>query len=456
MSDLSQPWERVAELVGHSSWIYGVPITPNGQTLASVSFDKILLWDLKTQELNSVLEGHTDIILSLSLSPDGKLLASGSTDKTVGLWNIETGNLICTFAERKDPIYSVAFSPDGNLLASGGASKYKTAEGKTTIIYLWDVNNKGLIRTFSGHNLRVNSLAFSPDGKTLGSGSNDKTVRLWKINSGEQLHILEGHSSNVSTVAFTPDSKSLLSSGGGGIRVWDVETGELRHTFAEDFEYVKCFAINPTGQSLAIEVDNGIEIWDLTSNEKVQYLDFQWANSIAFSPDGKLIASGDASAFTEAGGLVRVWRVPELEIEFEPQKIEDTRKKITAAITQRQGQTEFRQNLLNAYGYHCCITGCNVEAALEAAHIVPYRGAETNLVTNGLLLRADIHTLFDLYLLAINPDTLEVELDPQLANSQYSEFAGKPISKPTSNSNRPSFKGLQWHYEEFVQRQSAL
>lgn len=327
MSDLSQSWECVAELVGHSSWIYGVPITPNGQILASVSFNKILLWDLKTQKLHRVLEGHTDIIFSLSISPDGKLIASGSSDKTVGLWDIETGRLVCTFASRKDPIQSVAFSSDGNFLASGGESKYKTDEGKKTTIYLWEVKTKELIRTFSGHDLRINSIAFSPDGKTLASGSNDTTVRLWNVISGEQLRILEGHSTNVSTVLFTPDNKSLLSSGGGGIHFWDVETGALQKNATKEFEYTKCFSIHPTGNFLAVQVDNGIEIWDLTINKKLQYIDFSGSTSLSFSPDGTLLASGDVSAFSEAGGVVKVWRVPKSEIEFDPQKIEDTDRK---------------------------------------------------------------------------------------------------------------------------------
>jgi WD40 repeat protein len=456
MSDLSQSWECVAELVGHSNWVYGVIITPNKKILASVSSNKILLWDLKTQKLHRVLEGHTDIIFSLSISPNGKLIASGSSDKTVGLWDIETGNLVCTFASRKDPIHSVAFSPDGNCLASGGESKYKTDEGKKTTIYLWDVNTKELIRTFSGHDLRINSIAFSPDGKTLASSSNDGNVQLWNVTSGENLHIFTGASTN--NACFTSDGKSLLSGGKDGIKVWDVETGELQHTFAEENDFIRTLAIHPKEPILAIAIHtaigvySGIEIWDLTCYKKLQYIDFPWSISISFSPDGTLLASGDASAFTEAGGVVKVWRVPNFEVAFDPQAIEDTRKKVVASIVQRQGQSEFRQNLLDAYGYRCCITGCDVKVTLEAAHIVPYYGTETNLVSNGLLLRADIHTLFDLYLLSINPETLVVELNPQLANSQYGEFAGKNISKPTDNRNRPSYKALQWHYKEFIQK----
>ena len=405
MSDLNQTWECMAELRGHSSWIYGVPITSDGM-LASVSGRKILLWNLDTQKIVDILEGHTDIIFSLSISPDNQTLASGSLDKTVRLWNLETKDLICTLAKRKDPIHSVAFSPDGKLLASGGERKYKADEGKKTTIYIWDFDSKELIRTFLGHDLRVNALTFSPDGQTLASGSNDNTVRLWNVNSGKQLHIMEGNSGG--TVAFTPDGNSLISRGGGGIKVWNVQTGELQKQFAKQAEVIGCFAIDPPGQLLAFEVHNGIEVWDLKNSEKLTYLDFKWPISINFSPDGKLLASGDATAFTEDGGLVKVWRVPKEFIEesdlnsvsqkiesdgyFDAKNLEDARRRITASIVQRQGQSEFRRKLLDSYGGRCPVTGCNVESAIEAAHIIPYQGDATNHLANGLPLRAAIHT----------------------------------------------------------------
>ena len=372
MPDLNQTWECVAELRGHSSWIYGVPITSDGM-LTSVSGSKILFWNLNTQKIDSILEEHTDTILSLSLSSDNQILASGSLDKTVCLWSLKTRGLICTLAKRKDPIHSVAFSPDSKLLASGGESKYKTTDGQKTTIYLWSVDSRELVRTLSGHDLRVNTLAFSPDGQTLASGSNDSTVRLWDVNTGKQLYVLEGHSSNVGTVAFTPDGGSLISSGGGGIKVWNAQTGELQQSFAKQSEYTRCFAIDPTGQILAFEVHDGIEIWNLRSSKKLQYLDFMWPTSMNFSADSKLLASGDASAFTKDGGLVKVWKVPTLEFVVDPvdknyaqsellaerqrieaegyfdvEAIEDARKRITASIVQRQGQTEFRCKLLRS------------------------------------------------------------------------------------------------------------
>lgn len=480
MSSSSQSWECVAVLRGHSNWIYGVPITPNGM-LASTSGSKILYWNLSTQEVETVFEGHTSSVLSLSLSPDGQTLASGSLDKTVGLWNLEARELICTLADRRDPIHAVTFSPDGKSLASGGESKYKTADGRKTTIYLWDVESKKLIRTFSKHDLRVNTLVFSPDGKTLVSGSNDFTVRVWDVNLGTQLHVLEGHTSNIATVAFTPNGRSLVSSGGGGVKVWNVQTGELEQTFAEKSEYIRCFAVNPGGQLLAFGVDDGIEVWNLESGEKLQYLPCNWSTSINFSADGKLLASGDATAFTEDGGLVTVWRVPDLEVEndsvyqdffdkaelsserqrielegyFNAESFEDARQRIIASIVQRQGQSKFRQKLLTAYHGQCLITGCNVEPALEAAHIIPYKGADTNHPANGLLLRADIHTLFDLHLISVKPETYEVVIAPDLTNTCYAEFAGKKLNLPQYNLVLPDQTALTRHYELFLEKNTG-
>lgn len=102
---------------------------------------------------------------------------------------------------------------------------------------------------------------------------------------------------------------------------------------------------------------------------------------------------------------------------FNPKNLEDARKKIEASIVCRQGQSDFRNMLLKIYDNHCAMSGCNAEKALEGAHIVPYRGQHTNHPSNGIFLRADLHTLFDLGLLSINPDTYKIECSSELSNS---------------------------------------
>jgi predicted restriction endonuclease len=121
---------------------------------------------------------------------------------------------------------------------------------------------------------------------------------------------------------------------------------------------------------------------------------------------------------------------------------ENGRERELRSITLRRGQPQFRKALLAAYEHRCAVTGCNAREVLEAAHIVPYNGHGTNHVRNGLLLRADIHTLFDLGVLRIHPDSLTVELDPSLARTDYWKLNGVRLRLPQTPGHRPSRAAL--------------
>lgn len=128
---------------------------------------------------------------------------------------------------------------------------------------------------------------------------------------------------------------------------------------------------------------------------------------------------------------------------------EDTREIAQMAIKQRRGQREFRKELWNRYGTVCLVSGCDLPDVLEAAHINPFRGRHSNHPENGLLLRADLHTLFDLDLLGIHPDTLEVHLHPKVAAQGYGQFAGTRLICTTL---RPSRAALELRWRDFQVR----
>ena len=131
------------------------------------------------------------------------------------------------------------------------------------------------------------------------------------------------------------------------------------------------------------------------------------------------------------------------EESFDPNNAEDARKRIKRTIIERRGQKKFRNSLLSAYDGKCAITDCSIRDVLEAAHIVPYRGPDTDEIANGLLLRADLHTLFDCQLLAVNPDTMEVLLAPGIAESEYKKWRGRRIRLPKDKKAQPSKEALR-------------
>lgn len=118
------------------------------------------------------------------------------------------------------------------------------------------------------------------------------------------------------------------------------------------------------------------------------------------------------------------------------------------AIKIRRGQAKFREKLLSAYSRTCAVTGCSIVELLEAAHIQPHAEEPNYNVTNGLLLRADIHTLFDLNLLSVD-SRLRIRLAPSLLKSEYKEFEGKPLKEPATVSEMPSSFSLDKRYQEF-------
>lgn len=129
--------------------------------------------------------------------------------------------------------------------------------------------------------------------------------------------------------------------------------------------------------------------------------------------------------------------------------LHDTRDRADRTIALRQGQPSFRRELLAAYERRCALTGCDVVDVLEAAHISPYLGTHTNVVSNGLLLRADVHTLFDRHLVTVTPD-LVIRISPSLADGLYGELNGARAATPNARASRPSVDALSAHNRRCV------
>jgi hypothetical protein len=203
-------------ILGRSSSVLSVAISPDGQTLASGAADEtIKVWKLYSGALLHTITGHSSSVRSVAINPDGQMLVSGNDDKTIKVWNLHSGELLHTLTGHSGLVYSVnsvAISPDGQTLVSGGHDK---------TIKVWNLQNRELLRTLTGHSSSVRSVAISPDGQMLVSGSDDKTIKVWNLHGVELRRTLTGHANYVTSVAISPDGQMLVSgSDDKTIKVW--------------------------------------------------------------------------------------------------------------------------------------------------------------------------------------------------------------------------------------------
>jgi len=237
-------------------------------------------------------------VKQIAYSPDRRLLAVASS-LGAHLYDAQTLEEIW-FLQTDVRVMSIAFSPNSETLALGSRDK---------VIQLWDISEGTLLRVLAGHTSYVTSVDFSPDGALLASGSWDDTVRLWRVSDGMLLSALEGHADIVTSVAFSPDG-ALIASGSNDdtVRLWKVNEKTLLQTLTRHADDVSSVAFSPDGALLASgSRDETVQLWRTDNWRPLRALEppsgwTNWITSLAFSPDGQRLAAG-------MWGEVQLWQV---------------------------------------------------------------------------------------------------------------------------------------------------
>jgi len=322
--------------------------SPNGKLIAAGNFGltrEVVLWDAATGRKHATIAWEGSPARSVAFSPDGKNLAAGDMDGLIRIWDVNSGRAIATLRGNHGSISSVAYSPDGARLLSGSQGRsphadpvpgQKTGPENRGTICLWDIANGKIVLELAAHAGAVNAVAYAPDGKTIGSCSDDKTARLWDAITGQELIKFEeqnplfsiafsqdgtavaygtmesiclrnsrsgqevwrkpGSPFRLISLAFSPDSKTLALCGHfPPVEIWDAKTGAQIQQLPGNRDRVYGVAFSPDGQTLAACSDDGsVRLWKTRRGEPILFGEGHDTTivSIAYSPDGKTLVSG--------------------------------------------------------------------------------------------------------------------------------------------------------------------
>jgi WD40 repeat protein/serine/threonine protein kinase len=289
------------ELTGHKGGVTSVAFSPDGTRIVTGSADKTAkVWDAKTGTPELDLKEHALSVTSVAFSPDGTRIVTGSGDKTAKVWDARTGTQQLELKGHAGGPSGVAFSPDGTRIVTGGGINNKPGEAK-----VWDARNGALLLDLKGHTNEVTSVAFSPDGTRIVTGSFDKTAKVWDALTGTPQLELKAYTRDgsglsepnmVQSVAFSPDGTRIVTgSGDKKARVWDARTGTPQLELKGHTNMVWSVAFSPDGTRIVTgSLDNTAKVWDARTGMPLLELKEHPGEvlSVAFSPDGTRIFTG--------------------------------------------------------------------------------------------------------------------------------------------------------------------
>lgn len=275
------------------------------------------LWNVDTGLAGKQLGGFDKHLKFLQFSADGTRLFGGTDSGMILEWDVPTGDLV----EQYD-VFSKAYTYESKPVAISPNGRYAAVSQTMMNIQIADLMTNTLLYSFQGHSSYVNALRFSPDSKTLASGSEDSTVRLWDVATGKEQHVLSNGAS-VSTLAFSDDGSLLATGSGSGGRTGDRKIRIFRlqysssdtpqSTLVGHADAVTSVAFDPFGRTLASSsVDGSVLLWDITAAVQVQRLYSAGTSmySPCFAPDGKtlLTLSPDTSYLWNMDASQALWR----------------------------------------------------------------------------------------------------------------------------------------------------
>jgi WD40 repeat protein/serine/threonine protein kinase len=294
-------------LTGHFGHAYDVAFSPDNRHVAACGDNKVIVWDLRTDQKTDY-PGHDLDVNRVVYSPDGARLATASSDQTVGIWDVRTGRRLLTLEGHQDDVADVAFSPDGKHVASASADR--TAR-------VWDATTGAGVGHVSGGTGSIDAVTFTRDGRRLVCGGQDGMLRLWEYRTGQEVLTLRGHKGRLKRMAFSPDGWRLATTARGNldgtVRIWNatpVSTPDPAplHAFAGSPRAVSSLAFSPDGSLLAFadRDPHSVRVRNVTTGETTHILrgdGISGINGVAFSPEGnRLAAVGD-------NGMVDVWDI---------------------------------------------------------------------------------------------------------------------------------------------------
>ncbi|MGD9679217.1 MAG: caspase family protein [Vulcanibacillus sp.] len=339
---------------GHTEYINSIDYSPDGKYILTGSGDKTaILWEIETGKQIRTFSGHKSCINSAKFSPNSEYILTGSRDKTAILWEIDTGKKIKIFNDFKEKIYvlyKAAFTPDGKNVVIGTSSKIfifdikssqivKTIPVKTSTfsispdgrflavvseigninninrksyrIVLREIKSGKIYKTFKEQSAIINSVCFSPDGKSISTGSgtfgnfsDNYSIKLWNIDNEKENKLFIGHSSEINSIAFSQNGKYLASSSlsnhyttDNSVRLWDIDTGKQLQVFNSEVK-IKSVCFSPCGGNIVIGMLNGgLKLWNINEWKEIKIIKGNAfnVNSVDISKDGRVFAIGSGN-----------------------------------------------------------------------------------------------------------------------------------------------------------------